>query len=88
MVQTQFESLIKRLRSNNRREYVNQNLSKFLKENGVVRELTCVDAPQQNGAVGKKNRHLLEVTRVLLFQTSVPSSYRGGSSPDHHLFDQ
>jgi len=30
MIQTQFESPIKRLRSDNGREYVNQNLSKFL----------------------------------------------------------
>jgi len=30
MVQTKFESPIKRLRSDNGREYANQNLSKFL----------------------------------------------------------
>ncbi|XP_068475998.1 myosin-15-like isoform X2 [Phaseolus vulgaris] len=77
MIQTQFESPIKRLRSDNGREYVNQNLSKFLEENGVVHELTCVDTPQQNGVAERKNRHLLEVTRALLFQTSVPRSYWG-----------
>ena len=48
MVQTQFGKSIKCLRSDNGREYVNQNLSKFLKENGIVHELTCVDTPQQN----------------------------------------
>ena len=77
MVQTQFESPIKRLRSDNGREYVNQNLSKFLQENGVVYELTCVDTPQQNGVAERKNRHLLKVTRALLFQMSVPKSYWG-----------
>jgi len=46
MIQTQFESPIKRLRFDNGREYVNQNLSIFLQENGVVYELTCVDTPQ------------------------------------------
>jgi len=45
MVQTQFESPIKRLRSDDGREYVNQKLSKFLKENEFVHELTCVDTP-------------------------------------------
>ena len=54
MIQTQFESPIKRLRSDNGREYVNQNLSKFLEENGVVHELTCVDTPQQNGLLKGK----------------------------------
>ncbi|KAL2320148.1 hypothetical protein Fmac_029117 [Flemingia macrophylla] len=77
MVQTQFGSLIKRLRSDNGREYVNHNLSKFLQDNGVVHELTCVDTPQQNGVAERKNRHLLEVTRALLFQMSVPKSYWG-----------
>ena len=39
MIQTQFESPIKRLRSDHGREYVNQDLSKFIQENGVVHEL-------------------------------------------------
>ena len=63
--------------SDNGIEYVNQNLSNFLKDNGVVHELTCVDTPQQNGITERKNRHLLEVTRVLLFQMPVPKSYWG-----------
>jgi len=77
IIQTQFERPIKRLCYDIGREYVNQNLSKFLQENGVVHELTCVDTPQQNGVAGRKNRHLLEVTRALLFQTFVPRSYWG-----------
>ena len=75
IIQTQFESPIKRLRSDYGREYVNQNFSKFLHKNGVVHELTCVDTPQQNGVAKSQNRHLLEVTRVLLFQTSIPRYY-------------
>jgi len=62
MVQTQFGNPIKRLCSDNGREYVNQNL-----ENEVVHELTCLNIPQQNGVAKRKNRHLLEVTRALLF---------------------
>jgi len=77
MIQTQFQNPIKRLRYDNGREYVNQNFSKFLQENGVVHELTCLDTPQQNGVAERKNRHLLKVTRALLFQMSVPKSYWG-----------
>jgi len=67
MVRTQFENPIKRLHSDNGREYVNQNISKFFKENEFVHELTCVDTLQQNGIAERKNPHLFEVTRVLLF---------------------
>ncbi|RDX75757.1 Protein NUCLEAR FUSION DEFECTIVE 4, partial [Mucuna pruriens] len=45
----------------------------ILADNGVVHELTCVNTPQQNGVVEKKNRHLFEVARALLFQMSVPN---------------
>jgi len=65
MVQTQFESPIKRLCYDNGGDYINQNISKFLKENGV-HELNCLDTPQQNGVTKRKNHHLLEVTRALL----------------------
>ncbi|RDX72514.1 hypothetical protein CR513_47998, partial [Mucuna pruriens] len=47
--------------------------SRFLKDNGVVHELTCVNTPQQNEVTERKNRHLLEVARVLLFQMFVPN---------------
>jgi len=76
MIQTQFESPIKRLRSDIGKEYVNQYLYKFLKKNGV-HELTCVDTPQQNEVAKRKNRHVLDVTRAFLFQTFILSSYWG-----------
>ncbi|RDX90909.1 hypothetical protein CR513_27180, partial [Mucuna pruriens] len=66
-----------RLRSDNSTEFVNLEFSKFLKDNGVVHELTCVNTPQQNGIAERKNRHLLEVARALLFQMFVPNVYWG-----------
>lgn len=41
-------------------------------ENGIVHQSTCVNSPQQNGIAERKNRHLLEVARALLFSTKVP----------------
>lgn len=49
MVQTQFGKPIKRLRSDNGREYANQDISIFLRKYGILYELTFVDTPQQNG---------------------------------------
>ena len=77
LVKNQFNKSIKRLRSDNGTEFVNLEFSKFLKDNGVVHELTCVNTPQQNGVVERKNCHLLEVARALLFQMSVPNVYWG-----------
>lgn len=41
-------------------------------EKGIVHQSSCVDTPQQNGIAERKNKHLLEVARALLFQTMVP----------------
>ncbi|RDX96531.1 hypothetical protein CR513_20798, partial [Mucuna pruriens] len=65
------------LRSDNGTEFVNLEFFKFLKDNGVVHELTCENTPQQNGVVKRKNRHFLEVARALLFQMSIPNVYWG-----------
>ncbi|RDX93352.1 hypothetical protein CR513_24403, partial [Mucuna pruriens] len=77
LVKNQFNKSIKRLRSDNGTKFVNLEFSKFLKDNGVVHELTCVNTPQQNGVAKRKNRHLLEVARALLFQMFVPNVYWG-----------
>nr|KYP73597.1 Retrovirus-related Pol polyprotein from transposon TNT 1-94 [Cajanus cajan] len=68
---------IKRIRSDNSTEYVNHEFLNFLSHNGIVHELTCVNTPQQNEVAERKNLHLLEVTRALLFQMFVPKNYWG-----------
>jgi len=76
MIKTQFRKSIKRLRSDNGKEYVNHDMSKFLPQN-VVHEFTCVDTLQQNGIAERKNRHLFVVKQALLFQMNIPKSYLG-----------
>ncbi|RDX67605.1 hypothetical protein CR513_53499, partial [Mucuna pruriens] len=77
LAKNQLNKSIKRLWSYNDTEFVNLEFSKFLKDNGMVHQLTCVNTPQQNGVAERKNRHLLEVARVLLFQMSVSNVYWG-----------
>lgn len=38
-----------------------------------MRQSSFVDTPQQNGVAERKNRHLLEIARALLFTTTVPN---------------
>ena len=77
MVKTQFGKCIKRFRSDNGKEYANHTFSAFTSKHGIIHEFTCVDTPQQNGVAERKNRHLLEVARCLMFQMYVPNSYWG-----------
>jgi hypothetical protein len=72
MVETQFKKKIKVLRSDNGTEYTNRAMHCFLRDNGIVHQTTCVSTPEQNGVAERKNRHILEVTRCLLFAMNVP----------------
>ncbi|XP_075107175.1 uncharacterized protein LOC107809516 [Nicotiana tabacum] len=51
--------------------------SAFLSSQGILRQTSCVNTPQQNGIVERKYGHLLEIARALLFQSKVPISYWG-----------
>ena len=41
-------------------------------QNGILHQSSCVDTSSQNGVAERKNRHLLETIRALLFQMKVP----------------
>ncbi|KAL4385254.1 hypothetical protein GQ457_15G005290 [Hibiscus cannabinus] len=72
MVFTQFNSRIQQFHSDNGREYFVHSLGSFFRKHGIVQLSSCVDTPQQNSIAERKNSHLLEVTRALLFSINVP----------------
>ena len=45
--------------------------------NGILHQNSCPYTPQQNGVAERKNRHLLEVARAMMFISHVPHSYWG-----------
>jgi len=71
-IKNQFGSTIKVLRSDNGTEYVNQKFESFLTLNSIEHQTTCVNTLEQNGVAERKNRHLLEVARSLMFTMNVP----------------
>ncbi|XP_052625897.1 uncharacterized protein LOC128132928 [Lactuca sativa] len=77
MILTQFGVCIKHIRSDNGTEYFNQVMSPFLTTKGIIHESSCIATPQQNGIAERKNHHLLEITRALLFEKKVPKFYWG-----------
>lgn len=75
MVLTQFNREIKIFRSDNGGEFVNNTLKEYFASHGVVHETSCVGTPQQNGVAERKNRHILETARSLLFENNVPKKF-------------
>ena len=72
MIETQFQEKKKKkqvFRSDNGNEYFNKILGTYFLEKRIIHQRSCIDTPQQNGAIERKNKHLLEVARSLMFTT-------------------
>jgi len=64
MVNTEFETNVKVIRSDNGAEFTSNTMRKFYREKGIIHEMSCTDTPQQNGRVERKPRHILNVARA------------------------
>lgn len=72
MIETQFQTKISILRTDNGTEYFNNTLENFLIEKGILHQSTCPDTPEQNGIAERKNKHLLEIARAMMFYMHIP----------------
>jgi Reverse transcriptase (RNA-dependent DNA polymerase) len=77
MVQNQFSTTIKTIRSDNGAELLSNEMQDFFRQNEIIHETTCIDTPQQNGIAERKHGHLLEVARSLRFQSGLPKIFLG-----------
>ena len=75
MIENQFETTVKKVRTYNGLEFINIEATIFFKTKGIVHQKTCPYTPQQNGVVERKHKHLLETARALLFQSKLPVKY-------------
>ena len=72
---TQFSATVKILRSDSVGEYMSNDFQSFLQTKGIISQRSCSYTPQQNEVAERKNRHLLDVVRTLLIETSVPPKF-------------
>ena len=78
MARTQFNGIVKTIRSDNALELgLSKEALRFFADNGIIHQTSYVQTPQQNGVVERKHRHLLEVSRALLFQSNLPLRFWG-----------
>ncbi|XP_019153533.1 PREDICTED: uncharacterized protein LOC109150012 [Ipomoea nil] len=74
-IKTQFGVPVKILRSDNAKEYFSLPFVSYMRQKGMLHQSSCVDTPSQNGVAERKNRHLLETARALMFQMGVPKQF-------------
>lgn len=73
-VEKQTGRRIKKLRTDNGKEYLSTDFNKFLEDEGIARQLTVEYTPQQNGIAERANRTIVEMARCMIQQAKLPQS--------------
>lgn len=63
---------VERIRSDHKREFENENFQTFCEAKGIHHEYSAPKTPQQNGVIGRKNRTLREMVRVMMKAKDMP----------------
>ncbi|KAL0746111.1 hypothetical protein Bca101_101377 [Brassica carinata] len=74
-VTNQYNAKLKIFRSDNGGEYTSRLFKQHLAQHGILHQTSCPYTTQQNGVAERKNRHLMEVDRSMMFQSNVPKRY-------------
>ncbi|GJZ02647.1 retrovirus-related pol polyprotein from transposon TNT 1-94 [Tanacetum coccineum] len=66
MIQLRLKVPVRRIRTDNGTEFVNQTLREYYEKVGISHETSVARSPQQNGVVERRNRTLIEAARTML----------------------
>ena len=66
---------IKCLRLDGGKEYFSGQLNGYLQQIGIRRDFNCRYTPEQNGVAERKNCSVVEATRAMLEEKSMPKFY-------------
>ena len=64
-----------KIRSDHGKEFENAKFEAFCNEHGIKKEFLAPKTPQQNGVVGRKNRVIQEMARVMLLNKDIPQKF-------------
>ena len=74
-IQTQFNTSIHILRSDNAKEYLSALVSSFMSSHGILHQSSYAYTPQHNEVVERKNRHLIKNAHTHLLHHKVPQHF-------------
>ncbi|GJV52336.1 retrovirus-related pol polyprotein from transposon TNT 1-94 [Tanacetum coccineum] len=66
MIQVRLKVPVRRIRTDNGTEFVNQTLREYYEKVGISHETSVARSPQQNGVIERRNRTLIEAARTML----------------------
>nr|GEZ19212.1 integrase, catalytic region, zinc finger, CCHC-type, peptidase aspartic, catalytic [Tanacetum cinerariifolium] len=72
MIQVRLKVPVRRIRTYNGIEFVNQTLRDYYEEVGISHETSVTRSSQQNGVVERRNRTLIEAARTMLIYAQAP----------------
>nr|GFB15014.1 integrase, catalytic region, zinc finger, CCHC-type, peptidase aspartic, catalytic [Tanacetum cinerariifolium] len=72
MIQVRLNVPVRRIRTDNGTEFVNQSLRDYYEEVDISHETSVARSPQQNGVVERRNRTLIEAARTMLIYAQAP----------------
>ncbi|GJS42813.1 putative ribonuclease H-like domain-containing protein [Tanacetum coccineum] len=72
MIQVRLKVPVRRIRTDNGTEFVNQTLREYYEKVGISHETYVARSPQQNGVVERRNRTLIEAARTMLIYAKAP----------------
>ncbi|GJY71967.1 ribonuclease H-like domain-containing protein, partial [Tanacetum coccineum] len=74
-VENLIDQRVKVIRCDNGTEFKNKEMNQFCERKGIKKEFSIARTPQQNGAVERKNRTLIEADRTMLANSKLPTTF-------------
>ncbi|GKE34151.1 retrovirus-related pol polyprotein from transposon TNT 1-94, partial [Tanacetum coccineum] len=81
MIQVRLKETVRRIRTDNGTEFVNQTLCEYYEKVGISHETSVARSPQQNSVVERRNRTLIKAARTMLIYTSSSRENLGKLQP-------